>query len=640
MASANTLKARSRLDAAVIAQDATELQQAVAECMDAGLQGPELDDAVALLDTLQRKAAALARLRNANRAQELVELEQAIEEAKSAGLETFELQEAMLVSSALRASRQAIESREVRALMAAVSGCERAGIREELLMGTRAVLAEEQHKAAARSRLKAAVSSQEMEDAICFGRGARLSEQELEDAIKLLQVLRQLEDAMSSGSPEDLVAAINAAKAMGSKPELCTRAEKLLGSKQRQTAALARVHSASASREKEELEIAIRAGMAAGLDHHQLEEAVRIFETTSKLEHAMDTRDLEDLVPALQGAREVGVKQNLISRAQNVLEDERLKEQARTKIDRAISSSTRVADLRNAIGEAQMAGLHENEFQPAVCRLASRRLVTSVIHKVCSRPQVPRQSQSRTAQTERTSSRESQKARTNWAKVNACTSFARCTERMSPSDSTPPTAPVTPTPRSMARMRVQVALAKQDLQGLPALQEAIRGGKAAGIPRSELVYPERIVEALLGLQQTMKIEAPGTRDRYVPEMLTTEELEQLAAAIRKGRMVPLSSEVLKTGEDFFALETRKSLACESLRQAVANPQMLSVEDARRECRAAGLSEFTISEEVNRQRKEPMPTAGLPTDAATSEPVALRAGDKILIQVMDVCRHCC
>lgn len=189
-------------------------------------------------------------------------------------------------------------------------------------------------------------------------------------------------------------------------------------------------------------------------------------------------------------------------------------------------------------------------------------------------------------------------------------------------------------------MRVQVALAKQDLQGLPALQEAIRGGKAAGIPRSELVYPERIVEALLGLQQTMKIEAPGTRDRYVPEMLTTEELEQLAAAIRKGRMVPLSSEVLKTGEDFFALETRKSLACESLRQAVANPQMLSVEDARRECRAAGLSEFTISEEVNRQRKEPMPTAGLPTDAATSEPVALRAGDKILIQVMDVCRHCC
>jgi len=92
MASANTLKARSRLDAAVIAQDATELQQAVAECMDAGLQGPELDDAVALLDTLQRKAAALARLRNANRAQELVELEQAIEEAKSAGLETFELQ--------------------------------------------------------------------------------------------------------------------------------------------------------------------------------------------------------------------------------------------------------------------------------------------------------------------------------------------------------------------------------------------------------------------------------------------------------------------------------------------------------------------------------------------------------------------
>ena len=144
-------QAKKDLEDALLSQDPSKIREALVHAGEAGISANVLQDAIAQLQTLERKADASEKLRKAMEASDLEKLRSAIEAAAEVGLDTHDAEEHLHElerrATARRRLSDAMKSGELQALRAALEEAKEAGLPESEIKEGEGTLAREEERA-------------------------------------------------------------------------------------------------------------------------------------------------------------------------------------------------------------------------------------------------------------------------------------------------------------------------------------------------------------------------------------------------------------------------------------------------------------------------------------------------------------
>ncbi|CAJ1420341.1 unnamed protein product [Effrenium voratum] len=664
--------ARAALQSATKSRKVQALQAALQEAEDCHLNSPEIYEAKRTLADEQSKGQARHGLEQAVRSRDLTELRAALRQAQASGLEETELQRARMVEKqeeikleALRALEQAIKSRDIEELKAALHQGQ-SSLDVAQMKAAKKVLEEEQTKVAAQAVLERATQRREitaLKKAIADGLAAGAFEavagkEKLTEAVQQLsfetmetlrcaieeaeasevhpmlitsaktkldvlerqrRALAALQDALDFGHPdvellaqaiaeaesaglqreedlvrarkvhaeekrrakarqtlfsavqsrqvEELLKALEEAKACGIEEDLLEEGQDILATEERKTAALQGLASACWSRGIRELQSALRVAEDAGVPEAEMFEARQVLgveerkeEAKSALEEAARSRDVEKLLEALEEAEGCGLAPKELEAARRVLAEERRKAAALEVLEAAIRGCEE-KELEAAICQAEQANLDATELDTAKSLLENERQKTLARQGLkealqLQRPQLLREALQRGAQ-----------LGLGLEELAPAQEALRAEER-----------------REAAREALREA-AEAAVPNLQRLSEALEEAAGCGLPEQELAPAK---ERLVAAQQI------ATARAALASAVRSQSPAELAAALQLGSACGLSSEELAPVQGALA-EARLRSARQSLQKAKADKDVGALFRAVAEAEAAGLDPLELEE---------------------------------------------